>query len=91
VSSLLVRESRRQHVAGYLDADERVFEVDDCQYLRLASRPTTDARDHFDCNPIATQRYVIGRHGLKRAEPPPDENACIDGLFTTVRHSAIRA
>lgn len=26
--------------------------------------------DRFDCNPIATQRHVIGRHSLIRAESP---------------------
>lgn len=45
----------------------------------------------FDCNPIATQLQIIGRHSLIRCEPPPDENPCTHGPFTTVRHSSIRA
>ena len=45
----------------------------------------------YDCNPIATQRCVIGRHRPIRGGPPVHENACIDGLFTTVRYCSIRA
>jgi hypothetical protein len=29
------------------------------------------ARTDFDCNPIATQRDIMERHNLIRAEPPP--------------------
>jgi hypothetical protein len=48
------------------------FEVDICQNTLLVPRPKIlGALDEFDCNPIATQRDVMERHNLIRAEPPP--------------------
>ena len=66
---------------------------DDARRNTLPVRRSTilEPLDRFDCNPIATQRHVIGRHSLIRAESPPVENACLDGLFTTVRYCSIRA
>ena len=74
-----------------MGVDEWV-EVDACRNTLLVPRTMTLERStDFDCNPIATQRDIIGCHILIRAEPLADENACIDGLFTTVRHSVRRA
>lgn len=57
-----------------------------------ATIPTRSvASTDFYTNPITAQRRAIGRHSVIRAERAPDGNACLDGLFTTVRHSAIRA